>query len=75
MSLDRYVHIKKFVDRVRGTDLSSSKPVVFTAQDIKDLNADITKLLLDLQNAQSGKSASQLDLSSLEISGGSFKSV
>ena len=74
MSLNNYVHIKKFVDRVRGTDLSSSKPVVFTAQDVKDLNADITKLLLDLRDAQS-QQPQQNQTDNITISGGDFKSV
>lgn len=71
--LDRYPHIKRFVDRVRGTDLTANRPVVFTAQDVKDLSADITKLLLDLSNARAGSGQASLDLENLQISGGSFK--
>lgn len=71
--IDRYPHIKRFVDRVRGTDLTSNKPVVFTAQDVKDLSADITKLLLDLSNAKSSATSAEINLDNLQISGGSFK--
>lgn len=75
-TIDRYVHIKRFVDRVRGTDLSQNKPVVFTVQDVKDLNADITKLLLDLQSAQSGNpQPATAPTDNIIISGGDFKSV
>lgn len=72
-TIDRYPHIKRFVDRVRGTDLTANRPVVFTAQDVKDLSADITKLLLDLSNARAGSGQASLDLENLQISGGSFK--
>lgn len=71
--IDRYPHIKRFVDRVRGTDLTANRPVVFTAQDVKDLSADITKLLLDLSNAKNQPAAASLDLENLQISGGGFK--
>lgn len=68
---NRYLHIRRFMDRVRGTDLSTGKPVVFTAQEVQNLAADITKLLLDSQQAAPALAA-QVTFPDA-ISGGGFK--
>lgn len=67
---NRYLHIRRFMDRVRGTDLSTGKPVMFTAQEVQNLAADITKLLLDSQ--QSPAQAPVAEFPTI-ISGGGFK--
>ena len=73
-NIDKYVHIKRFVDRVRGTDFSGNKPLVMPAEDAKGLNADITKLLIDLQNTQSQQVGAQ-STDNIVLSGGDFKSA
>jgi hypothetical protein len=43
------IHLQKFVDRVRGFEARGAKEFTMSIQDAKDLHADITRLLLDLQ--------------------------
>lgn len=57
---------------MRGAD--ANKPVVLPVDDAKGLNADITKLLIDLQNAQSQQVGAQ-SVDSTVLSGGDFKTV
>jgi len=57
---------------MRGAD--ATKPVVLPVDDAKGLNADITKLLIDLQNAQSQQVGAQ-SVDSTVLSGGDFKTV
>ena len=57
---------------MRGAD--ANKSLVLPADDAKGLNADITKLLLDLQSAQSQQVPAQ-STESITLSGGDFKSV
>lgn len=67
---NRYLHIRRFMDRVRGTDLGTGKPVVFTTQEVQNLAADITKLLLDSQQTQPSPVPIEFPAA---ISGGNFK--
>lgn len=66
----RYLHIRRFMDRVRSTDMTTGRPVVFTAQEVQNLASDITKLLLDSQ--QTSPVATSVEFPTT-ISGGSFK--
>ena len=42
------IHIKRFVDRVRGAEARGTRDFTMSMTDAKDLHADITGLLLDL---------------------------
>lgn len=42
------IHLQKFVDRVRGQEARGARDFIMSMQDAKDLHADITQLLLDL---------------------------
>jgi len=44
------MHLTKFVDRVRGQEARGVKDFVMSMADAKDLHADITRLLIELQN-------------------------
>ncbi len=67
---NRYLHIRRFMDRVRSTDMTSGRPVVFTVQEVQNLSADITKLLLDSQQTLPVATAVEFPTA---ISGGGFK--
>lgn len=67
---NRYLHIRRFMDRVRGTDFSTGRPVVFTTQEVQNLAADITKLLLDSQQTPQMPAGIEFPTA---ISGGDFK--
>jgi hypothetical protein len=43
------MHLQKFVDRVRGFESRGAKDFIMSMTDAKDLHADITRLLIDLQ--------------------------
>jgi hypothetical protein len=66
-------HLVKFVDRVRGHEARGSKDFVMSMTDAKDLHADITRLLLELQDLreQVVKSA-QEQVITVQMDGGSF---
>ena len=68
------LHLQKFVDRVRGFEARGSKDLIMSMQDAKDLHADITRLLIDLQNLreQAANSAVQ-EVVTVVMDGGSFK--
>jgi hypothetical protein len=44
------IYLQKFVDRVRGLEARGAKDLTMSMADAKDLHADITRLLVDLQN-------------------------
>ena len=43
------IYLQKFVDRVRGLEARGAKDLTMSMADAKDLHADITRLLIDLQ--------------------------
>jgi hypothetical protein len=70
------MHLHKFVDRLRGFEARGARDFTMSINDAKDLHADITRLLLDLQALKETaiKQANQDDTTiSVEIQGGTFK--
>ena len=69
------LHLQKFVDRVRGQEARGAKDFVMSMADAKDLHADITRLLIDLQNLreQTANSAENDEVITVQMDGGSFK--
>jgi hypothetical protein len=43
------IHLQRFVDRVRGFEARGAKDFTMSMSDAKDLHADVTRLLLELQ--------------------------
>lgn len=68
------IHLQKFVDRVRGHEARSSRDFIMSMADAKDLHADITRLLIDLQNLreQAVSSASTDEVITVTMDGGKF---
>jgi hypothetical protein len=67
------IHIQKFVERVQGFEARATKDFTMPMKDAKDLHADITRLLLILNDLrQSNMSAQQNDKITVEVEGGSF---
>ena len=52
------IHINKFLDRIKAADSRSQRDVVMTVNEARDLHADITKLLLLIEDLRE-KAASQ----------------
>ena len=67
------IHLQKFVDRVRGHEARGSRDFVMSMADAKDLHADSTRLLIDLQTLrETTVKSSQEDVVTVQIAGGSF---
>jgi len=63
------IHIQRFVERLQGFDAKGSQNFMMTMKDAKDLHADITKLLLVLQDKQTNNADEVIDV---QITGGKF---
>ena len=68
------LHLQKFVDRVRGFEARGAKDFVMPMGDAKDMHADITRLLLEIQDLreQYAKSAENPEVITVQMGGGSF---
>ena len=64
------LHINRFIDRVRSAEHRGQRDFVMTMQEARDLQADLTKLLLALHVAAQ---ATQTDSpTTVDIDGGAF---
>jgi hypothetical protein len=68
------IHLQKFVDRVRGFEARGAREFTMSIQDAKDLHADITRLLIDLQTFRESAAVSSSDneVITVQMDGGSF---
>ena len=68
------LHINRFIDRIKAADARQQRDFNMSMSDAKDLHADITKLLLALQNLheKSVGTASTDPLVTVQMDGGTF---
>ena len=67
------MHLQKFVDRVRGFESRGIKDFTMSMNDAKDLHADITRLLIELQVLREHVVAKVDDqVLEVKVSGGTF---
>ena len=68
------IHLQKFVDRVRGHEARGARDFVMSITDAKDLHADITRLLIDLQTLRETtvKTPQADEVITVQMNGGSF---
>ena len=68
------LHIHRFVDSIKAHESRGQKDFSMPMRDAKDLHADITKLLITLEQmrAQQTRGAEVVEV---QITGGSFKSA
>ena len=67
------IHLQKFVDRVRGFEARGAKDFTMSMIEAKDLHADITRLLIDLQTLREQVTITQADqVITVEMDGGKF---
>jgi len=68
------IHLQRFVDRVRGFEARGTKEFTMSMQDAKDLHADITRLLIDLQAFRESSSNNVTDdqVITVKMDGGAF---
>jgi hypothetical protein len=67
------LHINRFVDNIKAHEARQQRDFVMSMRDAKDLHADITKLLLVVQQLQAQALEQQQDgVVTVEVQGGSF---
>lgn len=66
------LHINRFVDSIKAHESRGARDFSIPMRDAKDLHADITKLLLALEDARRQLVAQNQPIE-VEITGGSFK--
>lgn len=67
------IHLHKFVDRLRGAEARGLKDFSMNIQEAKDLHADITRLLIQLQSLHENQSRiTNNEPVQVEITGGKF---
>ena len=69
------IHLQKFVDRVRGFEARGAKDFIMSMNEAKDLHADITRLLIDLQSLREAQTqpTQNTEVIQVRVDGGSFK--
>ena len=68
------LHINRFVDSVKAHEARGQKDFMMPMRDAKDLHADITKLLLTLEQLRE-QQARGAEIVEVQRTGGSFKSA
>ncbi len=68
------LHIHRFVDSVKAHEARGQRDFAMPMRDAKDLHADITKLLITLEQMRE-QSTRDSEIVELQITGGSFKSA
>jgi hypothetical protein len=66
------LHIQRFVDRLRGQEARGLKDFVMSMKDARDLHADITGLLLELQTLKQNSPVSEQEVITIKMDGGTF---
>ena len=67
------MHINRFIDSLKAHESRNQRDFVMSMRDAKDLHADITKLLLVLQDMQATRA--QDAAIQVEVTGGGFKTT
>jgi hypothetical protein len=65
------LHIAKFIDRVQHFEQRGARDLTCPLADAKNLHADITRLLLELEELRNGNNQDQQRIT-VEMQGGSF---
>ncbi len=67
------IHLQKFIDRVQGADARGLRDISISVTDAKAMHAEITRLLLDLENLKRNVVQQPKDeVIQVAVSGGSF---
>ena len=65
------LHINKFLDRIRALEGRPQRELTMTLAEARDLHADITKILILLQDSHEQRQAAT-PATTLEVDGGRF---
>jgi hypothetical protein len=69
------LHINRFVDSIKAHEARQQRDFIMSMRDAKDLHADITKLLLKINELQEQLSEAQNAVVEVSLDGGSFKTL
>jgi len=67
------LHIHRFVDAIKAAEARGLRDLQMTLRDAKDLHADITKLLVTLEQMRA-EQVNASEVIEVQLAGGSFKS-
>jgi hypothetical protein len=65
-------HINRFIDRLRQAENRQQRDLVLTIADARDLHADITRLLLTLEQSRQQTMTKVEEPQEIQVSGGTF---
>ena len=65
------LHIHRFVDSIKAHEARGQRDFMMPMRDAKDLHADITKLLITLEQMRE-QQARDADVIEVQVTGGSF---
>ena len=67
------IHINRFIDRIKAAEARQTRDVMMSLGEARDLHADITRLLLVIEELRTAAQKTQVtDNLQVEIQGGSF---
>lgn len=68
------LHINRFIDKIKAAESRRQKDLILSMNEARDLHADITKLLIALENLreQGSVTVQSLPNSDMQVDGGSF---
>jgi len=67
------VHLQRFIDRVQGNESRGIKDFTMSMSDARAMHADLTRLLLELQNLREQASTQpKEEVITVNMDGGSF---
>jgi hypothetical protein len=67
------IHLQKFIERIRGHEARGVKEFVMPIADAKGMAADLTELLLELNQLKTEKLAGSQEVVQIKLAGGGFK--
>ena len=66
------LHLQRFVDRVQAAEARGQRDLVLSINEAKDLHADLTRLLLNLESLRTVRIAPKDEVIEVQVSGGKF---
>jgi hypothetical protein len=66
------IHIQRFIEKLQGSDARGSRDFVMNMSDAKNLHADITRLLLQIQQLQTAQQPLE-QVIEVQVQGGGFR--
>jgi hypothetical protein len=67
------LHINRFIDSIKAHESRGQRDFTMTLRDAKDLQSDITKLLLKINDLSEQLLAADHNVVEVKLDGGSFK--